>query len=99
MKTMGTCGERSTSEAAKASAGSGSDGGYLVPDETDSEIGRRISVISPMRALSTVRTVSGAVLKKPFSTTGLSTGWVAETASRPQTNTPALAELSFPKTL
>lgn len=83
-------------EAKAMSAGSGSDGGYLVPDETDSEIGRRVSVISPMRALSTVRTVSAAVLKKPFATTGLATGWVSETAARPQTNAPVLAELSFP---
>jgi HK97 family phage major capsid protein len=83
-------------EAKAMSAGTGADGGYLVPDETDTEIGRRVSVVSPMRALSTVRTVSTAVLKKPFATTGLATGWVAETAARPQTNTPQLAELSFP---
>ncbi len=83
-------------EAKAMSVGVGADGGYLVPDETDSEIGRRISVVSPMRALSTVRTVSTAVLKKPFATTGLATGWVAETAARPQTNAPQLAELSFP---
>ncbi len=83
-------------EAKAMSAGVGADGGYLVPDETDTEIGRRVSVVSPMRALSTVRTVSTAVLKKPFATTGLATGWVAETAARPQTNAPQLAELSFP---
>lgn len=83
-------------EAKALSSGSGTDGGYLVPPETDTEIGRRISVVSPMRALSTVRTVSSAVLKKPFATTGLATGWMAETAARPQTNTPQLAQLSFP---
>jgi len=83
-------------EAKAFSAGSGADGGYLVPPETDTEIGRRISVVSPMRALSTVRAVSSSVLKKPFAAAGLSTGWVAETAARPQTNTPQLAELSFP---
>jgi HK97 family phage major capsid protein len=83
-------------EAKALSSGSGADGGYLVPPETDTEIGRRISVVSPMRALSTVRTVSSAILKKPFTTAGLSTGWVSETAARPQTATPQLAELSFP---
>jgi phage major capsid protein, HK97 family len=83
-------------EAKAFSSTTGADGGYLVPPETDTEIGRRIAVVSPMRALSTVRTVSSAVLKKPFATSGLSTGWVAETAARPQTNTPQLAELSFP---
>ncbi|MFN7104724.1 MAG: phage major capsid protein [Pseudorhizobium sp.] len=82
---------------AKAFSGSvAADGGYLVPPETDTEIGRRISVVSPMRALSTVRTVSSAVLKKPFAASGLATGWVAETAARPQTDTPQLSELSFP---
>ncbi|MBP2547516.1 HK97 family phage major capsid protein [Neorhizobium galegae] len=83
-------------EAKAFSVGTSADGGYLVPAETDSEIGRRVSVVSPMRALSSVRTVSASVLKKPFSTAGLSTGWVAETASRPQTTTNALVELAFP---
>lgn len=82
---------------AKAFAGNaGADGGYLLPTETDSEIGRRLSVVSPIRALSTVRQVSGAVLKKPFAASGLATGWVSETAARPQTNTPQLSELTFP---
>lgn len=80
---------------AKAMATS-SDGGYLVPDETDSEIGRRLASISPIRGLATVRQVSGAVLKKPFAPAGMSSGWVAETAARPQTDTPQLTELSFP---
>ena len=78
------------------SVGSAADGGYLVPPETDTEIGRRLSAASPIRALATVRQVSGAVLKKPFATSGMACGWVAETASRPQTNAAQLAELSFP---
>lgn len=82
---------------AKAFSGSaGADGGYLLPNETDSDIGRRMAVVSPIRALATVRQVSGAVLKKPFALSGLSTGWVSETAARPQTNTPQLSELTFP---
>lgn len=78
------------------SVGSAADGGYLVPPETDTEIGRRLSAASPIRALATVRQVSGAVLKKPFATSGMASGWVSETASRPQTGTAQLAELSFP---
>lgn len=77
------------------STATGADGGYLVPNETDSEIGRRLSVVSPIRALATVRQVSGQVLKKPFALAGLSTGWVAGNAARPETATPSLAELSF----
>ncbi|KAJ33874.1 capsid protein, partial [Agrobacterium tumefaciens] len=82
---------------AKAFAGSaGADGGFLLPTETDGEIGRRMTAISPVRALATVRQVSAAVLKKPFAAGGLATGWVSETAARPETATPKLSELSFP---
>ncbi|MCO6186693.1 phage major capsid protein [Rhizobium sp. L1K21] len=83
-------------EAKALSAGTGADGGYTVPDEVDSEIGRRLAAISPVRALATVRQVSSNVLKKPFAVDGMSTGWVAETGARAQTATPQLAELSFP---
>jgi len=83
-------------EAKAMSSGSGADGGYLVPDETDTEIGRRLSVVSPIRSIATVRQVSGAVLKKPFAISGMASGWVAETAARPQTSGAQLAELSFP---
>ena len=83
-------------EGKAMSIGSAADGGYLVPPETDGEIGRRLSAASPIRALATVRQVSGAVLKKPFATSGMACGWVAEAAARPQTNAAQLAELSFP---
>lgn len=83
-------------EAKAFSGGAGADGGYLLPNETDSDIGRRMAVVSPIRSLATVRQVSGAVLKKPFAPSGMATGWVSETAARPQTNTPQLSELTFP---
>jgi len=40
--------------------------------------------------------VSSAIFKKPFAVSGAATGWVTETAARPQTATPTLAELQFP---
>ena len=83
-------------EAKAYAAGATADGGLLVPPEVDTEIQRRLAMISPIRALATVRRISGAVLKKPFSSASLSTGWVAEAAARPQTNTPAFVEMSFP---
>ncbi|MBA4270142.1 MAG: phage major capsid protein, partial [Methylobacterium sp.] len=46
--------------------------------------------------LATVRTISSGTYKKAFSTTGPASGWVGETAARPQTSSPTLAELSFP---
>ncbi len=83
-------------EAKAMSYGSGQDGGYLVPDETEREIGRRLALISPIRSIASVRQVSTAVLKKPFAISGPAVGWVGETAARPQTNTPTLDELQFP---
>jgi len=74
----------------------GSDGGYLVPDETEREIGRRLSAASPIRAIAGVRQISGNVYKKPFVTTGAVTGWAAETGARAETTAPVLAELQFP---
>jgi HK97 family phage major capsid protein len=83
-------------ETKALSVGSNPDGGYLVPDEIEHEIGRRLANISPIRSIAGVRQVGGSVYKKPFMTTGPSVGWVGETAARPQTNTPVLDELSFP---
>ena len=83
-------------EAKALSVSSDPDGGYLVPEQTEIEIGRRLAEISPIRAISGVRQVSGSVYKKPFATTDASFGWVGETDVRPQTSTPTLAELQFP---
>ena len=83
-------------EAKSYSGAVSSDGGIIMPPELDTGIGRRVAMISPMRRLATVRQVSTAVLKKPFATNGLQTGWVAERDSRPQTNSQYLAEMTFP---
>ena len=83
------------SELKAMSTGSDPDGGYLVPDELDTEIGRRLAELSPIRSIATVRQVSGAVLKKPFALNGMATGWVGETDARPETATPQLTELQF----
>ncbi len=83
-------------EGKALSVGSDTDGGYLVPDETETAINASLRDISPIRAISGVRQVSGTVLKKPYAISGAATGWVGETAVRPETGTPTLAELSFP---
>ncbi len=92
----GDTGALSALEAKSLSAGSDPDGGYLVPDETEVEIGRLLSNASPIRAIADVRQVSSSVYKKPFTTTGAATGWVGETAARTETASPTLAELQFP---
>ncbi|MGY8639442.1 phage major capsid protein, partial [Bradyrhizobium sp. 14AA] len=78
------------------SAGSGPDGGYLVPPNVEREVLSRLSNLSPIRAIATVRAISGGVYKRAFAGTAAVAGWVAETAPRPQTDAPVLAEQSFP---
>jgi HK97 family phage major capsid protein len=83
-------------ETKAMSVGSNPDGGYLVPSEVETEIGRRLTLISPIRSIAGVREISANVYKKPFMTAGPAVGWVGETDVRAQTNSATLAELSFP---
>jgi HK97 family phage major capsid protein len=92
----GEAGQLRDIEAKALSVGSDPDGGYLVPDETETTINGALRDISPIRAIAGVRQVSGSVYKKPFAISGAATGWVGEAAARPETNSPTLAELAFP---
>ena len=83
-------------EAKALSVGSDPDGGFLVPDELERAVNRGVRNVSPIRSIAGLRRVSGSVYKKPFAITGAESGWIAETAARPETDTPTLAELSFP---
>ena len=82
-------------ESKAMSVGSNADGGYLVPVELEHTIGERLTAISPIRGLASVREISGSVYKKPFMTTGPATGWVGETDARPQTASANLEAISF----
>jgi HK97 family phage major capsid protein len=83
-------------EVKALSAGSNPDGGYLVPPEVETQIGQRLTAISPIRGIAGQRTISSNVYKKPFMTAGPAVGWVGETDARTQTTSPTLDELSFP---
>ena len=67
-----------------------------MPPETERAIERRLMAGSPMREIATVRTVASGVFRKPVSTAGIASGWVAETAARPETDPATLALLEFP---
>jgi HK97 family phage major capsid protein len=83
-------------EAKALSIGSDPDGGFLVSEELETAVNRGVRNVSPIRAIAQIRRVSGSVYKKPFAIADAATGWVAETAARPETATPTLAELAFP---
>ena len=83
-------------EAKALSAGSGADGGYLVPQAAEREILRRMASLSPIRSIATVQEISTSSLRKAFSYAGPAAGWVAETDARPQTATQQIADMTFP---
>lgn len=78
------------------SVGTNADGGYTVPLEIDSQIGRRLFAVSPIRSIASVIQVSGNTYRKPFTTDKFTAGWVAETGARSTSSTPSLAGLDFP---
>ena len=83
-------------EAKALSSVTSPDSGYLVPPETEAAIGTRLTIVSPIRGIAGVRTVSSNAYRKPFATSGFETGWVGETDARPETDTPTLVELEYP---
>jgi HK97 family phage major capsid protein len=71
-------------------------GGYAVPEEIDQRIEKTLTAISPIRAIASVVRVGSAGYRKLVTTGGTPSGWVAETAGRPETDTPDFAEIAPP---
>ncbi|MGA9658243.1 MAG: phage major capsid protein [Asticcacaulis sp.] len=79
----------------KSGISSDSGSGALAPTETETYIERRLAQVSPMRSLATVRSVGSNTFRKPVSTASVISGWVSETAARPETDPATLELLSF----
>lgn len=74
----------------------GSDGGFTVPEVIDRAIEKLIRDISPVRAVANVVTVGTSDYKKLVNRNGIASGWVGETAARPETNTSSFSEIAPP---
>ncbi|MDR2857823.1 MAG: phage major capsid protein [Novosphingobium sp.] len=72
------------------------DGGYAVPREIDAAIAARLRNLSPIRAIAQVVQTGTAGYRKLITTGGTASGWVGETAARPETDTPEFAEIAPP---
>jgi len=70
------------------------DGGFAVPEELDRSILEILRDISPMRQVCSQITVSTPDYKKLVNLGGAGSGWVGETAARPATGTPTLAQIA-----
>lgn len=80
---------------AAASTLSDPDGGFTVPEEVDAAIDRVALAVSAMRRICTVRTIGTDTYKKLVGVGGATSGWVAEKATRTETDTPTLVEIAI----
>lgn len=87
-------GERATIQAA-LSVGTDSQGGFLAPVEWDRKVAQQQVATSPMRRLARVQTTSVGAFTTVWNGNEWGSGWVGETAARPQTTTPGLAQVTF----
>jgi HK97 family phage major capsid protein len=77
------------------SVGTDSDGGYLAPVEWDRRIHQRLREATPMRSICQVQTTSNGGFSTLWNNDTWGSGWVGETAARPQTSTASLSQLTF----
>ncbi len=70
------------------SVGSDADGGFLVLPDTSGRIVAKIYETTPMRQLASVVTIGTDKYSGPIDNDEISSGWVGETASRAETDTP-----------
>jgi HK97 family phage major capsid protein len=69
------------------------DGGFAVPREIDEVIDATLKGISPIRAIANVVRVGTAGYRKLVTQNGVTSGWAAENATRPETATPTFNEI------
>lgn len=72
--------------------GSDLDGGVLVTPDTSGRMVERIFETSPMRQYAATQTISTDALEGTLDLDEATFGWVGETASRPETNTPQVPQ-------
>ena len=76
--------------------GTDSAGGYAVPREIDALIDVTLKTVSPIRAIANVVSIGSANYRKLIAIGGVASGWVAETAGRPETGTDSFVEIAPP---
>lgn len=78
------------------SVGTDPDGGYVVNPDTSGRIVQKVFETSPMRAYASVQVISTDALEGLFDLNEASSGWVGETDSRAETNTPQIGKWRIP---
>ncbi|MEO1731297.1 MAG: phage major capsid protein [Pseudomonadota bacterium] len=73
-----------------------SDGGYAVPQAIDQVIATELAEMSPIRSIAQVVQTGTSGYRKLIATGGFASGWVSDTAARPETTTPSFSEIAPP---
>lgn len=94
VRAANAVGDRAAIRAAM-SVGSDSDGGYLAPVEWDRNINQAQVATSPMRRLAKVVPTSVGAFSTLWNNDQWGSGWVGETAARPQTSNASLSPITF----
>ena len=81
------------SELKALQIGVSAEGGFALPLTIDMAIQKRLVEMSPVRQVAQVVTVSSSNYRKLADVNGTGSGWVGETAARPETASPQLASI------
>lgn len=80
---------------AAMSSGSDQNGGYLAPVEWDRQVNQALRPVSPMRQIANVQSTTVGAFSTIWSNGEWGSGWVGETAPRPNTTNPQLSQIVF----
>lgn len=80
---------------ASLNKGTATEGGYFTPVEWDRTVTDRLVLVSQMRQIATVQQIGGNGFSKLFNSRGTGSGWVGETAARPETTQPTLGTRAY----
>ncbi len=83
-------------DAKSVSTAVNADGGFALPKIIDPTMINRLVDISPVRSVARVVRAGGRDFRILVNRRGAASGWVGETAARPETNTPAIQEITPP---
>lgn len=87
-------GTKDSSEVkASLNKGTGGEGSFVAPVEWDRSITDKLIEYGSMRSIATVVNIGTAGYKKVANLRGTVSGWVGETAARPETATPTFGEI------
>jgi HK97 family phage major capsid protein len=77
-------------------AGVGPDGGYFITTDRSSKISTRIFETSPLRSVASVQSTASDMFEMVIDDEEATSGWVGETQSRSDTNTPEVGLIKIP---